>query len=230
MSKKPFFRLFPFFTGFAGVIMITVVLFNLLSYELTSRSSYPVLLNPLVEINTQIQNNQNNTDLTKASNWFGKKENEDSSNSKVEYFTITIPKLKINKATVAIGKDDLSESLIQYPGTALPGKIGNGVIFGHSVLPIFFNPKDYLTIFSTLPKLENGDDIFVHYDGVDYKYKVETKYEVLPTDIEILEQDTDGSYLSLVTCTPPGDPRKPRRLVVRAKIVPYTQANASLIN
>jgi len=121
---------------------------------------------------------------------------------------------------VAIGGEDLSKSLIQYPGTATPGKRGNAVIFGHSILPIFYNPKDYLAIFSTLPTLKKGDEILVSYDGVSYKYLVEDMFEVLPTDIEVLEQNTSDSFLSLITCVPPGDPRKPRRLVVRARIVP----------
>jgi len=121
---------------------------------------------------------------------------------------------------VAIGGDDLSHNLVQYPGTALPGKNGNTVIFGHSILPIFYNPQDYLAIFSTLPTLKIGDEIFVSYDSVSYVYRIEQMFEVLPTDIQVLEQDSSDSFLSLVTCVPPGDPRDPRRLIVRARIVP----------
>ena len=47
-------------------------------------------------------------------------------------------------------------------------------------------------------------------------------FEVRPTDIGILEQNAGSSYLSLVTCTPMGDPRKPKRLVVRASLIPST--------
>ena len=52
-------------------------------------------------------------------------------------------------------------------------------------------------------------------------------FEVLPTDLQILEQNRVDSYLTLVTCTPPGDPRKPKRLIVRARLAPVTQANAA---
>ena len=45
-------------------------------------------------------------------------------------------------------------------------------------------------------------------------------FEVYPTDIQVLQQDNSDSFLTLVTCVPPGDPRKPRRLIVRARIVP----------
>ncbi len=45
-------------------------------------------------------------------------------------------------------------------------------------------------------------------------------FEVLPTDIQVLDQDTTDSFLTLVTCVPPGDPRKPKRLIVRARVIP----------
>ena len=87
-------------------------------------------------------------------------------------------------------------------------------------MPIFYNPKDYLSIFSLLPTLKKGDEIFVEYDGISFKYEVETMFEVLPTDLKVLDQDTTDSFLTLVTCVPPGDPRKPKRLIVRARVVP----------
>jgi sortase A len=87
-------------------------------------------------------------------------------------------------------------------------------------LPIFYNPENYLAIFSTLNRLKEGDEVIVNYDGIQFKFKVETLFEVKPTDIQILEQDSSDSYLTLVTCSPPGDPRKPKRLIVRARLTP----------
>ena len=58
----------------------------------------------------------------------------------------------------------------------------------------------------------------VNYDGITYRYVIEQMFDVLPTDIQILEQDNSDSFISLVTCIPPGDPRNPRRLIVRARI------------
>lgn len=115
----------------------------------------------------------------------------------------------------------MSESLIHYPGTALPGKRGNAVIFGHSSLPILFSPTNYDTIFSTLPTLSPGDEIFVSYDGITYRYIIENMFEVLPTDLEVLAQNTSDSFISLITCVPPGHPLRPRRLIVRARIATY---------
>jgi LPXTG-site transpeptidase (sortase) family protein len=48
-------------------------------------------------------------------------------------------------------------------------------------------------------------------------------FEVLPTDIQVLDQDSSDSFLTLVTCVPPGDPRNPKRLIVRARVVPPDQ-------
>lgn len=157
-------------------------------------------------------------DLTKASNWFPEAKTavfsatETSSSS----YTLSIPKLKIYDALVLVGLEDLKKSLIQYPGTAEPGRYGNTVIFGHSVLPQFFNPKNYSTIFSTLPTLKPKDEIFVVYNQVQYKYVVEQMIEVEPNDISILAQRYDDSYLTLITCVPPGTYL--RRLIVRARL------------
>ncbi len=197
------------YLGGAGVLYLVVS--PLIIYELNNQR-FNGYISP-VPINAE------EVDYTQPQNWFPQA-TANFSESQVTHYTISVPKLKIADATVAIGGEDLAESLIQYPGTALPGKIGNSVIFGHSVLPQFFDPKDYMAIFSTLPTLKKGDDIKVRYDGIDYVYKVENMFEVRPQDIQVLDQNDDGSYFTLITCTPPGHPLKPKRLVVRAKLVP----------
>lgn len=154
-------------------------------------------------------------DLTKASNWFPQKPPEMTYSEKREY-TLSIPKLGIKNARVVIGGEDLGKSLVHYGGTALPGDWGNTVIFGHSVLPQFFNPQNYKTIFSTLPALEKKDKILVDFDGITYFYEVYELKVVSPDDVSVLEQRYDTSYLSLVTCVPPGTYWK--RLVVKARL------------
>ncbi|MFC1625859.1 sortase [Patescibacteria group bacterium] len=218
MNRKKIFRVSAIISGLSGVVILIAVVYPILSYNITYSKQFPSLISPVVE-NKGPQ--PEILDYTHASNWFsGGAKKEDFSASKVTFYTISIPRLKIKDSTVAIGGDDLAKSMIQYPQTALPGKLGNSVIFGHSILPIFYNPKDYISIFSLLPTLKIGDEIFVNYDGISFEYKVETMFEVLPTDIQVLDQDESDSFLTLVTCTPPGDPRKPKRLIVRARVVP----------
>lgn len=214
MQNKLLLKILASVNAISGIIILFSVIAPILSYE-----SY---LSPVPK---------DSTDYTKASNWFpGALSKESFVATGISFYTISIPRLKIENATVAIAGEDLSKNLIQYPGTALPGKHGNSVIFGHSILPIYFDPKNYMAIFSTLPTLKNGDEIRVYYDGILYKYKVESKFEVLPTDIEILEQNPSDSFLTLVTCVPPGDPRKLKRLIVRARIVQPGQAYESIRN
>lgn len=223
MSKK-YLKTIAFFCGVLGVGILIYVMYPIVAYQIYSQSKYPKLLSPVVEKTPLPQYLEGDLDYTKASNWFlPKDEKPDFGTSKIAYYTISIPSLKIEDATVAIGGEDLSQSLIQYPGTALPGKTGNAVIFGHSILPQFFDPKNYISIFSTLPRIKKNDLIDVDYDGIYYQYEVVDLFEVAPTDIQVLEQDSSDSFLTLVTCTPPGDPRRPKRLIVRARIIPQNE-------
>lgn len=168
-----------------------------------------------------------NMDYTNLSNWFenaalpnlaGQAYTQES----VQEYIIDIPELKISNAVVKVGGSDLNESLIAYPGTALPGDLGAPVIFGHSVLRQFYspsekNPRRYNSIFSTIMTLKKGDKIYVTSDGVKYTYIVQDKSEVKPEDVYILNQEYGAKKLKLVTCTPEGTYL--RRGVVTAQLI-----------
>jgi len=207
-------RFFSYGLTALGVFLIGNAVFPILMYQLKSfRFSREALVSP-VESSYNDYDSYNN-----YKNWFPSAPPLPPRESKITHYNISVPKLKIENAVVAIGGEDLSESLIQYPGTALPGEYGNTVIFGHSVLPQFYNPKNYKTIFSTLPTLKEGDEILVDFDGIRYRYLVVKMVEVSPNDVSVLEQRYDGEYLSLVTCVPPGTYL--RRLIVKARLVPF---------
>jgi sortase A len=223
MSQKIVLRIAAAASAVSGIIILIGVIYPIISYDSIYSRNYSSLVSPITDTTGMVHGTTaaGKVDYTRASNWFpGGASKEDFISSKVNYYTISIPKLEIDKATVAIGGEDLSKSLIQYPGTALPGRRGNAVIFGHSILPIFYNPKNYLAIFSLLPTLKVGDVVYIDYDGVAYTYRVEIMFEVAPTDIQVLDQDSSDSFLTLVTCVPPGDPGDPKRLIVRARVVP----------
>lgn len=155
-------------------------------------------------------------DYTDATSWFtGAGKSKESSTYAL--YTISIPKLGIDHAVVRSDHTDLKQSLIQYPGTALPGNLGNTVIFGHSVLPQFFNPQNYLTIFSTLHTLRPGDTMEISADGATFTYKISQMYETQPDDLSPLAQVYNGRYLTLITCTPPGTYL--RRLIIKAYVI-----------
>ncbi len=235
--KKPpakQFRLDPFkkrilasvFFSF-GLFFLLSAVFPIVKYQIEYSLKFKQIINPLstkyYERTGSILGSMS-TDYTQLSNWFvdnssgtqtsGSKFLTDGSNTS---YTISIPTLKIKDAVVKVGSMDLKKSLIQYPQTALPGQFGSPVIFGHSVLPQFFNPKSYLTIFATLYRLKPGDEIDVDFDNVDYKYKVDEMFEVSANDLSVLEQRFDAKYLTIITCSPPGTIL--RRLVVKARIV-----------
>jgi sortase A len=83
-------------------------------------------------------------------------------------------------------------------------------------LPQLFDPKNYKTIFAHLHKIEVGDEIHVNVDNADFVYKIYEKIITTPDDTSIFTQNYDSSYITLVTCTPPGTTWK--RLIIKAKI------------
>lgn len=206
--------------GLSGLLILGYIALPIITFKVASNTNFQEeYLSPIPQEDYSLAED---IDYTKPGNWFPDEPKEKNfAEDSIQFYSLSIPKLKIESATVSIGGEDLADSLIQYPGTALPGKVGNAVVFGHSILPQFYDPKNYLAIFSTLPTMRKGDEVKVRYDGVSYLYVVEDIFEVLPTDIEILEQNKSGSYITLVTCTPPGHPLRPKRLIVRAKLVPY---------
>jgi sortase A len=137
-----------------------------------------------------------------------------------EYFYLSIPKLKIKNAKVETNAETLNpeHALGHYPGTQLPGEPGNAFIFGHSVLPWFFNPRNYKTIFSTLGDLESGDKIYVTINNRQLTYMVENKEELPPSEVDPLAKIKPAylneSTMVLMTCSPPGT--RLRRLLVNA--------------
>jgi len=132
-------------------------------------------------------------------------------------FYLQVPKLKIKNGVIETNCFNMNheDSLGHYAGTALPGEVGNVYIYGHSVLPFFFNEKNYKTIFSTLHTLEKGDEIIVRFNGKRYTYQVYEKRIKTPDKVNPLEIIKEGSQtLTLMTCTPPGTTLK--RLMVDA--------------
>lgn len=157
-------------------------------------------------------------DYTQASTWFVTDSPTDPSPapSRVKYYTLSVPRIKLTDVTVEINGVDLKKNAIQYPGTAIPGSFGNAVVFGHSALPQFYQSGNPLTIFNPLLRMKLGDEIIVNYDGVTYRYLTREIKEVKPTDIEVLAQRYDRHEITLVTCVPLGTYW--HRLIVRADL------------
>ncbi|OGK10328.1 hypothetical protein A2767_07195 [Candidatus Roizmanbacteria bacterium RIFCSPHIGHO2_01_FULL_35_10] len=163
-------------------------------------------------------------DFTQVSLWFPTKpQTEKPIKVDVKEYTLSIPKLNIKDAQVLVGGEDLKKSLVHYLPESLPGEYGNVAIFGHSTLPQLYDPKNYTTIFTYLPSMEKGDKIVVKVGENEFEYETYDIFVVNPDEVSILEQSNDASYLTLVTCVPPGTYWK--RLVVRAKLTKMPSRN-----
>lgn len=133
-------------------------------------------------------------------------------------FKVTIPKLKIEKARTRVDSLNFYDHLSHFPGSALPGQIGNSFITGHSILPQFYDPANYRAIFSKLSDLEIGDDIFVEIEGQNLHFAVQYAKVVDPRDTSVLVPiSQNGRNLTLMTCVPPGTNLK--RLVVITSLI-----------
>ena len=89
---------------------------------------------------------------------------------------IQIPKIGVDKIFVeGTGREDLKKGPGHYPGTPLPGEIGNAAIAGHRTT--------YGQPFYDLDKLAPGDEIITQTLTGRYTYKVRETLIVKPEDI-----------------------------------------------
>lgn len=212
-----------------GITALTTVAYPLLSYQITvaPKLQKPTRIAPQTKQPLEVAQVQANEpyfapeiintalDYTNANTWFPQAQPQTQTKGITRY-SFSVPKLGITNAVVKVGGEDLKQSLIHYGGTALPGELGNAVVFGHSVLPQFFDPKNYTSIFSTIHTLDIGDEFLINADGVEYRYVIRDMYEVEPTDLSPLAQTYDNYYLTVITCAPPGTYL--RRLIIKATL------------
>lgn len=103
-----------------------------------------------------------------------------------------------------------------YPGTPLPGEVGNVGIAGHRVT--------YGRPFHRLDELAAGDEVVLQTPFAEHVYRVPADvaghanpWVVAPTDVSVIGPPPGGSTLTLTTCHPKGSARE--RLVLRADLV-----------
>lgn len=158
------------------------------------------------------------TDYTDARSWFPyQKTGAGDESQKVTEYEFSVPSLNIRNRKVSVTDFDLSKHLVQYFTTSKsPIEKGTSVIFGHSTLPQWFDHENYMTIFAKLHLLKHGDEIVLTVNGKEYQYSVFSISVLNSDDPNIFSQAYDNSYITIVTCTPPGTTWK--RLVVRASL------------
>lgn len=229
---KIILRIFGLFSLILGALIILYVAFPLISWQIyfapifaSQEMNAPIpkisIVNgPTIESLIGQAGDSFTTDSTNARNWFPNFKTQGRSDVKITSFKLSIPKLDITNAVVSTIDNDLAKHLVNYLGTSIPPEKGNAVVFGHSTLPQLFNKNDYKTIFTNIYTLTPGDEIVVDVLGNVYKYKIENVTVVDPENTSVLEQNYSDSFLTLVTCTPPGTTWK--RLVIKARLVDKT--------
>ncbi|MFH1444127.1 MAG: sortase [Candidatus Peregrinibacteria bacterium] len=110
----------------------------------------------------------------------------------------------------------LEQGVVHYPGTAKPGQAGNFFVTGHSSYYPWAT-GGYKTVFARLHMLSEGDDYWVYYGGDKHRYVVRSKYEVKPSNVDVLDQPADRRLSTLMTCTPVGTTL--RRLIISSEEV-----------
>lgn len=225
LNFKKILRVLGFiFIAFGGALFF-YILFPVLSWQIFFAGAYSQSIDYPIPKTTVVgtsnfesllsTSNLTGIDYTNAQNWFPNFKYE-KGQAKVPFFNLSIPAIDIEKAEVSTLDNNLGKHLVNYNARQIPPDNGNAVIFGHSTLPYLFDPKDYKTIFANLYKLKVGDTIWTHVNNVSYKYKVFDILVVDPKNTSVLEQKYNDSFLTLVTCTPPGTVWK--RLIIKAKL------------
>jgi sortase A len=126
----------------------------------------------------------------------------------VQIGTIAIPKLQLlHSMWEGITDSTLNRGPGHWPGTAMPGQIGNVVLGGHRV--------SHDRPFRHIDELVPGDQIILTTLTGQFTYIVTGSQVVTPHDVWIVNQ-TPAHTLTLFACHPPGSVRE--RYVVFAKL------------
>jgi sortase A len=112
-----------------------------------------------------------------------------------------------------VNPGDIAYAPGHYPGTALPGQVGNFSVAGHRVAAIFWD----------LDQMQVGDPVVVETKDAWFIYRVTQSLIVAPTAVEQVDpvpgqpgvKPTDA-MLTLTTCNPKWD--NYQRLIVHAKL------------
>jgi sortase A len=122
----------------------------------------------------------------------------------VELGRLQIPKIGIDTVLLqGITLNTLDLGPGHWPGTALPGQIGNTVIAGHRT--------SHNKVFRNIDQLAPGDEVIFTTSEGDFVYLVRETTVVKPDAMYIVEQTYEPTA-TLFACHPPGSTRE--RIVV----------------
>ena len=110
--------------------------------------------------------------------------------------SISIPKLGLDAPLFqGVTLTTLNRGPGHWPGTAMPGQVGNVVVAGHRVT--------HTRPFRHIDQLAPGDTVVFTVDGAAHTYTMTSNEVVTPDQIRIVEQ-TPQHTATLFACHPPG--------------------------
>jgi sortase A len=114
----------------------------------------------------------------------------------IELGTIDIPKLGLHLTmSEGITLATLARGPGHWPGTAMPGEVGNVVVAGHRVT--------HTRPFRDIDELVPGDEVIFDVAGVRSVYRMVASEIVDPTAMRVIDQ-TPARTATLFACHPPG--------------------------
>jgi sortase A len=133
---------------------------------------------------------------------------------------IDIPKIDVHWVFVEdVQLPDLAKGPGHYPGTPLPGQIGNAAIAGHRTT--------HGAPFYRLNELAKGDRIKITTFAGVFNYEVtKDPFPVQPTDYYVVSNTPGRPTLTLTTCNPRYSAAE--RLIVKARLLPKLSAKPIL--
>jgi sortase A len=115
-----------------------------------------------------------------------------------------------------VGLSDLRKGPGHYPGTALPGQVGNFVVSGHRTT--------YSAPFNRVDELHDGDRILIDTRTSQFVYKVTGKQVVAPGEVDVTapvpfhpKRTATKRLITLTTCHPKFSAAK--RLIIFGELI-----------
>jgi LPXTG-site transpeptidase (sortase) family protein len=190
IESAKFLGIFAFFLAISGIVIMWPVIYAKLSYFASPEST----------VNTTLPATSNDNTVPVPTDTGAIKVSTNNS-------LVVIPKINVEAPIIfmeSTKNPDILEALkngvTHLAGTAMPGRIGNMFITGHSSY-YWWSDGKYNQVFALLPQLKANDLVYVYYKGGEYIYKVRDSIVVKPTQIEVMDQ-TLTPIMSLMTCVP----------------------------
>ncbi len=189
---------------YLGIILLAVVIvFVLLNFDYFKKQLSYILSKPQTKQDDQALSNSENLKSIMEQNFLS-----------IPSLDIKAPIKFVTQANEKAFQEALIDGVVQFPGTAKVGTVGNTYIFGHSS-DFAFSKGKYKTVFALLPSIDIGAEIIVSDEsGKAFTYEVIKKFVASKKDVHLLDQNTNGEKILTVQTSYPIGTALQRYIVV----------------